>query len=398
MQDHTIRTHQVVHSLSDEQLLQSTAALLSHSRHDESDLLAHIGEIDVRCLYARFAVSSMFGYCTSVLHLAEHEAYMRITAARAARVHPVLLAMLADGRLHLTGVVRLAPHLTTENCETVPEQATHKSMRQIEELIAELSPQPDAPAVIRKLPERGRAAEALLPMPAGRAADREWTAAPLLSASPGTVGPGVGDRATEELVSKRVAVAAPIVSVSPAASIRPTAPGRYKVQFTASATLRDKLERLQDLMPQADLAVVIEVAVSEKLARLEARRFGAVRAPREASGKAMACRPPGPVGAGGKKTTSSRRIPAAVRRTVWERDGGRCRYVDAQGRRCDATRRLELHHRYPFGYGGGPTVDNICLMCRTHNRRLAVVDYGREYPARHDAGSRRQTPAAAAPG
>ena len=36
-------------------------------------------------------------------------------------------------------------------------------------------------------------------------------------------------------------------TVSPA-SVLPLAPGRYKVQFTASATFRDKLERLRDLM------------------------------------------------------------------------------------------------------------------------------------------------------
>jgi hypothetical protein len=54
-------------------------------------------------------------------------------------------------------------------------------------------------------------------------------------------------------------------------------PGRYKVQFTASVTLRDKLERLTALMrsevPDGDLAAVVERAVTEKLERLEARRF-----------------------------------------------------------------------------------------------------------------------------
>ena len=43
----------------------------------------------------------MFAYCTEVLHLSEAEAYLRIAAARAAREHPLLLTLLADGRLHL---------------------------------------------------------------------------------------------------------------------------------------------------------------------------------------------------------------------------------------------------------------------------------------------------------
>ena len=54
----------------------------------------------------------MFVYCTEVLHLSGAEAYLRITVARAARKHPVLLTLLEDGRLHLTGVALLAPHLT----------------------------------------------------------------------------------------------------------------------------------------------------------------------------------------------------------------------------------------------------------------------------------------------
>ena len=65
--------------------------------------------------------ATMFAYCTERLHLSEAEAYLRIAAARASREHPILLAMLADGRLHLTAIAKLAPHLTPENPETLPE-------------------------------------------------------------------------------------------------------------------------------------------------------------------------------------------------------------------------------------------------------------------------------------
>ena len=95
----------------------------------------------------------MFSYCTEVLHLSEAEAYLRIAVARASRQHPVLLAMLADGRLHLTGIAKLAPHLTRENRDRLLERATHNSKREIEELVAELAPRPDVPARVRKLPQ-----------------------------------------------------------------------------------------------------------------------------------------------------------------------------------------------------------------------------------------------------
>ena len=138
-------------SIPDDELLHRLAQLMGESRRVESDLFAHIGEVDERRLYAREASPSMFSYCTQVLHLSEAEAYLRIAAARASREHPMLLTMLADGRLHLTGIAKLAPHLTRENRDVLLRRATHRSKREIEELLAELSPRPDAPSVMRKI-------------------------------------------------------------------------------------------------------------------------------------------------------------------------------------------------------------------------------------------------------
>ena len=48
----------------------------------------------------------------------------------------------------------------------------------------------------------------------------------------------------------------------------------------------------------------------------------------------------------------SRHVPAAVRREVWRRDGGRCAFVGAEGR-CRETAFLEFHHIEPYAIGGG---------------------------------------------
>jgi hypothetical protein len=117
-------------SLSDDELLSGLAELLGQSRGVESSLVAHIAEVETRHLYVRFACPSMFAYCTEVLHLSEAEAYMRTRVARAAREHPLLLEMLADGRLHLTGAAKLAPVLTLENRDLLLSRAVHKSKRQ----------------------------------------------------------------------------------------------------------------------------------------------------------------------------------------------------------------------------------------------------------------------------
>jgi hypothetical protein len=390
-------THELK-TLSDDELLRRLAELLRTSRCAEADLVAHIGEVDVRRLYAREASPSMFAYCTEVLHLSEAEAYLRIAAARASREHPVLLKMLADGRLHLTAIAKLAPHLTPENREELLRRATHKTKREIEELVAEIAPRPDAATVVRKLPERRLVPP---PTPAARLESDDTTppAPPASLGADPVASTDTGGSAKAPLPQVQLrpdAVASPRPAV-----VEPLAPGRYRVQFTASAELHDKLERLRGLMrpsvPDGDLAAIIEQAVTEKLERLESRRFARTKA----SGKAPAARNASPSGRASSPTARegslavnqgppaaretfrrTRYIPAAVRREVYERDGGQCRYVDEKGRRCTEREGLEYHHRHPFGHGGDHSVEGVSLLCRAHNLYLAEVDYGREVVAR----------------
>jgi hypothetical protein len=349
-------------SLSDDDLLGRLSELLRQSRCVESDLVAHIGEVDQRRLYAREASPSMFAYCTDVLHLSEHEAYLRITVARAAREHPTLLEMLDDGRLHLSGIAKLVPHLTNANRESVLARASHRSKRQIEELVAELAPRPDVPAVIRRLPQ-SRSAEDL-PIEAGAA-----LLVPTIELGP--------DRAV------------PQPAPPPPAVVEPLAPARYKVQFTASAEFCEKLERLRALMrhslPDGDLAVLLEIAVTEKLQRVEARRFGVTKRPKQAGTPAAAISP-----TTAKSGQRSRYVVAAVRRTVHVRDDGRCQYVAGSGRQCETREWAQQHHVIGWARGGESSVDNIHEMCRTHNMYLAERDYGKRLMAKY----RRRSPKA----
>jgi 5-methylcytosine-specific restriction endonuclease McrA len=334
-------------SLSDDQLLAQLAAILRDSRRAEADLVAHIAAVDERRLYLREACPSMFSYCVERLNLSEPETALRIVVARASLRHPVLLDMLRDGRLHLSGIALLAPHLTERNRDALLSRATQLSKRRIEELVAELAPRPDAPALVRKLPA---------PSPAQHRPD---DARPLQA--PGGAPPLAIARAPSSAAS-------PTLRKGPPATVEPLAPARYRVQFTASRALRDKLEELQALMrssvPDGDLAAVIEAAVSEKIERLKARRLAAT--PRPRTTLARSDTRPGP-----------RHIPAAVKRAVRERDGDRCAYVDPQGRRCSERRGLQFHHRHPHGYGGDRSEDNIALRCGGHNRYEADRDFGR---------------------
>ena len=76
-----------------------------------------------------------------------------------------------------------------------------------------------------------------------------------------------------------------------------------------------------------------------------------------------------------------RAIPARVRREVFERDEGRCAFVDGEGRRCASSWQVEFHHRVAFAKGGLHGAGNVELRCRAHNQYEAELEYGPEFMA-----------------
>jgi 5-methylcytosine-specific restriction endonuclease McrA len=85
--------------------------------------------------------------------------------------------------------------------------------------------------------------------------------------------------------------------------------------------------------------------------------------------------------------TSKRHIPAAVRREVFEREGGSCAYVGEEGRRCGSTVRLEYQHIVPFACGGPSSAANLTLFCKPHNLLQAKKDFGAEHVTNKRAAS-----------
>jgi hypothetical protein len=59
-------------SLSDDELLRRLTALMDQHRQIESEVVAHISEVDERKLYLGEGCSSMHAYCTEVLHLSSN--------------------------------------------------------------------------------------------------------------------------------------------------------------------------------------------------------------------------------------------------------------------------------------------------------------------------------------
>jgi hypothetical protein len=348
--------------LSDDELLATLDRLAAAERGSTAQLVAHLAELDARRLYLGAGFSSLFAYCCGALRLSEHAAYNRIEAARAARVFPTIAERLAEGTLNLTSVRLLAPHLTQDNHRQLLDEASGRRRSAVEEIVARVSPKPDVASIVRRVPS-APAAQTESSQTAGMAAASSVPHVATATAVP----------------LAQVAASTPRVTLVELRSRQPVvvlAPGRYEIRFTASAATREKLRAAQDLLrhavPHGDIAEVIDRALTVLLDSLLKNKAAATNRPRS----------PASAGSADVAHTGSRSIPAAVRRGVWLRDGARCAFVAASGRRCGARAFLEFHHVKPYATAGQPTIDNIALRCHAHNQHERELAFGPRPTAR----------------
>jgi hypothetical protein len=336
-------------ALSDDELVERVKHLAACERRASVALIRSLVEFDGRRLYLRESCSSLFTYCTHVLHLSEGSAYNRIETARAARRYPKVLEALERGDLTLTAVRLLAPHLTPANHGEVLAAARHRSKQGIQELIASLNPRPTAATIIRRVTLQSSKGDSTAAFAVAQELETSLATTAAI-ASPSS--------------SRRQDVGAAAAPQLRAAVVTPLAPERYKLQVTLARETHEKLRRAQALarhtLPSGDVGSILDRALTLLIDHLERRRFARVASPR-----------PSP----GESTASGRHIPAAVRRAVWQRDEGRCAFVGRTGR-CRETAFLEFHHVAPYSAGGAATADNIQLRCRAHNQYEARLFFG----------------------
>ena len=324
-------------TLSNSELLQTLAKLVCRDRNIEADLLAHLGEVDSRRLYAAEGFPSLFKYCIEVLQFSEATAFYRIRAARLGRTYPIVLERVRRGELQLAGVTVLAAHLTPENHLELLDRARHKSKLEIEEFLANRAPKPEVRAAVWKLPRTRKV--------------RGVPSPPLATSMVPAPAPRSNSRAPEPLGEKR-----------------------FKIQFTASQALCDKLREVQALLrhqiPDGDLAEVFGRALTLLGDEARRKKFAETSRPRRSVTRKV------------RTKGASRHIPAEIKRAVVVRDGHRCAFVTESGRRCGSADLLEYHHVEPWVRSRYHSVVGTELRCREHNLYAAEQDFGPDHMAR----------------
>jgi hypothetical protein len=128
--------------LADDSLLDGLHALVAHDRATTAELLAHIGEVARRRLYARMGYPSMQAYCIRVLHLSEDAARKRVQVARKGWMYPEIFEAIADGRVHLSGMNLLIPFIDEENVLELIEAASNKTYPRSSSIWPSVTPNP----------------------------------------------------------------------------------------------------------------------------------------------------------------------------------------------------------------------------------------------------------------
>lgn len=316
----------------DADLVRNAKRRSCHGRRITAHLLADIAEIDLRQLYREYGYSSLFTFCVEELWFSEDETYKRTQAARAARRFPVLFAELEQGRLHLSSVCLLAPHLTEENFDELVAASARKHVREVDQFLKQRFPE-----------------------------DRPRPVGPTIRAIPSkTVGPAT--QQVEEPVPDLLSAAPePIHPLQPIE----LPPPRFLFQAEMDEETRDDVRAIQELLghaiPSGDGKEMFKRMAKFYRAHLEKKRFGS-KTPRRA-----------------RPSRNPRHVPAQARQAVVVRDRGKCTFVGSNGQRCSSRKLLQFDHERPVAQGGTTTADNLRLRCRAHNQLEAERVFGAEF-------------------
>ena len=416
--------------LSDRELLRQTSTLVHHERHLQGAIIDHLAEIEARRLFLQRGCSSLFDYAVRELGYSDAAAGRRLGAVRLCADQPGARERLRDGSLTLSAAAELQWAFDRQRrrgsiagtASTAPAGAVAPGAAAAGVGLAGSAPtevasaaDPAADAATEAPPSQCEPAPPLVLDAAGRQKLVEEAS-------------GKSARQVRRMLADLDPEMAP-----PADRVRPLGDGRYELKAVIDAGCQQGLEHLRGLLshvdPRMTMGQLVGRIVQEALERHDPSRpprrarAGSQAAqgesePAPAAKEQTAPKPghavtmqdeailgsttPTPEGTPRPKPTSApsptrqeatdrrtaagtkpagaatstpkpygtgRAIPAAVRRQVWQRDGGRCSYLDRKtGRRCNSRHLIEIDHILPYALGGGADPVNLRLLCRAHHR------------------------------
>ena len=387
-----------ISAVPDQQLLDQTKELARHEHQLQITVLDHLQEIETRSLHLRRGFSSLFDYALRELGYSEAAAWRRIKTMRLCARTPGARARLQDGTLTLSAAAQLQHAFERQERSRSQRRRSLGMTAPAQSATPQTGSPPAAAAGLTEPPE---------PMPVLD-----------VSARQALVDQAAG-KSTRQ-VMQLLAGVDPDLAL-PAERLRPLGDGRWELKVVIDAPSQRGLEQLKALLSHVDphltLGALVGRLVQEGLARHDPSRprpggngsrhaRAELTSPAKSEAKAHADTGPGvtsatkpsapPAGtatspakshrkpladapspaksaavvaASRRPRAAGRAVPLAVKRHVWQRDGGRCSYVDrVTGQRCTSRHLLQMDHIQPYALGGAAEPDNLRLYCAAHHR------------------------------
>ena len=333
-----------------------------------ADFLVALAGFDERRQWLKLGHTSLFTFLHRELGLSKGASHFRKVAAELIQRFPEVVEPLRQGHLCITSIVELAKVITLENRAEVLPRFFHASKQEAKAVAAEICPQevvPKREVVTVVAPAACRA----LPANAPTSPVRQESA---------------------EVLPVEPALAAPApVAAPPRTTAEPLTAELRRLHVTVSKRFMEKLDAARDALshshshPGADAEATLEVGLDLLIERAAKRKGFSTRpkactrpkAEKPSKAVTIAKRARG-VGRKPAAAPNPRFIPAAVKREVWFRDGGRCTWRLENGERCGSTHRLQFDHVHPVARGGESTIENVRVLCAGHNLLAARRIFG----------------------
>ncbi len=310
--------------ISNQELISRMEKLVRTERKITHLVLLHIVEIEDRKLYAKLGYDGMYSYLTKGLGYSESSAYRRLQSARLLRKVPEIAVKVEEGKLNLSQLTQVQKSLreqTPSGGQALTPSATLEVLEKIENKSAfetekVLASEFNRPVQVHEAvrPQKDDSVRIELTFTKEQFAELEQAKSLLSHVCHEGNWSEVISQLAKEFNRKKL---------SPAKVVM----GNVEKNNDLTKTQTEKLQSKQRQLTQS----------------FATKKSQEAKRPRQY-------------------------ISIEIKRALFKKSNGCCEFTDQKtGKRCDSKYQLQIDHIRPWSLGGSNQIENLRLLCRTHN-------------------------------
>jgi 5-methylcytosine-specific restriction endonuclease McrA len=331
-----------------------------------SDCLAYLCEIRRRRLYSSQGYSSLYDFCVDNLPLSDGAIYRRIQVSEHVQRVPLLLEMIALGKISLTVASKIVPFFNSEDPNELIKQFLGLTTREADHLLGAKFDRGESRDQIRRTADKVSELRQnnLLDAIKGKGSSRVDEG--------GEIGAATNHDSSEDQKANYDTTTNPTTYPMTNPSTNPTTNSpkeivrekRFTIKFTASEEVKNKIQRAKELLshkcPKGKLEDIFENILDEYLSK---------NAPENQQSRKPS-KPHNP---------DSDYIPKNIKREVFKRANYCCQATSSSGKRCGTRFQLEIDHIFSRAHGGKTELTNLQVLCKSHNFHKAKSQMGESF-------------------